>query len=76
MMWVPCYNLPKARAFLIANGFGERMETKEGFGEVIAMATSRPDDQDKRGMLVHNGRKRRVEGAMDEGFKAAGDEAA
>jgi fatty acid desaturase len=76
MMWVPCYNLPKARAFLIANGFGERMETKEGFGEVIAMATSRPDDQDKRGTLVHNGRKRRVEGAMDEGFKAAGNEAA
>jgi len=76
MMWIPCYNLPKARAFLIANGFGERMESKEGFGEVISMATSRPDDQDKSGNLVHNARKRRVSGVMNEGFKSADDEAA
>ena len=76
MMWIPCYNLPKARAFLIANGFGERMESKEGFGEVIAMATSKPDEQDKPGNLVHNARKRRVSGVMNEGFKSADDEAA
>ncbi len=76
MMWIPCYNLPKARAYLIANGFGPRMETKEGFGQVIAMATSRPDDEDKRGTLVHNGRKRRVDGVMSEGFKPADDAAA
>lgn len=76
MMWIPCYNLPKARAYLIANGFGPRMETKEGFGEVIAMATSKPDDEDKRGTLVHNGRKQRVSGVMSEGFKPADDEAA
>lgn len=76
MMWIPCYNLPKARAYLIANGFGPRMETKEGFGQVIAMATSKPDDEDKRGTLVHNGRKRRVDGVMSEGFKPADDAAA
>lgn len=76
MMWVPCYNLPKARAYLIANGFGGRMETKEGFGQVIAMATSKPDDEDQRGTLVHNGRKRRVAGVMSEGFTSADDEAA
>lgn len=76
MMWIPCYNLPKARAFLIANGFGERMESKDGFGEVIAMATSKPDEQDKPGNVVHNARKRRVSGVMNEGFKSADDEAA
>ena len=76
MMWIPCYNLPKARAFLIANGFGERMESKDGFGEVIAMATSKPDEQDKPGSVVHNARKRRVSGVMNEGFKSADDEAA
>jgi len=76
MMWIPCYNLPKARAFLIANGFGERMESKEGFGEVIAMATAKPDEQDKPGNVVHNARKRRVSGVMNEGFKSADDEAA
>ncbi|MFZ3032450.1 MAG: fatty acid desaturase family protein [Parvibaculum sp.] len=76
MMWVPCYNLPKARAFLIANGFEERMESKDSFGEVIAMATSRPDDQDRPGTIVHNSRKQRVAGVMSEGFKPADDEAA
>jgi fatty acid desaturase len=76
MMWVPCYNLPKARAFLIANGYGARMESKGGYREVIRMATSKPDDQDKRGELVHNARKTRVQGVMSEGFKPAGDAAA
>ncbi|MES1989712.1 MAG: fatty acid desaturase family protein [Pseudomonadota bacterium] len=76
MMWIPCYNLPKARAFLIANGFGSRIETKDGFGEVIAMATSKPDDEDKRGTIVHNSRKQRVSGAMSEGFKPTDDAAA
>jgi fatty acid desaturase len=75
MMWVPCYNLPKTRAFLIANGFGPRIETKESYAEVLRMATSKPDDQDKRGNLVHNARRQRVEGTMAEGFKPS-DEAA
>lgn len=75
MMWVPCYNLPKARAFLIANGFGPRMETKGSYREVIRMATSRPDTDDRPGELVHNARKRRVDGTMGEGFKPAEDAA-
>jgi len=52
------------------------MESKDGFGEVIAMATSKPDEQDKPGNVVHNARKRRVSGVMNEGFKSADDEAA
>lgn len=70
LMWVPCYNLPKAREFLIANGYGDRIETKHGYWEVLKMATSRPDDQDKPGKLVHNTR-RRVAGIVSEGFEAA-----
>ena len=42
MMWIPCYNLPMAQRFLIAHGYGERMETKSGYAEVLRMATSRP----------------------------------
>lgn len=76
MMWIPCYNLPKARAFLIANGFGERMESKDSFGEVISMATSKPDEDDKPGNLVHNARKRRISGVTNEEFTGADDEAA
>lgn len=67
MMWVPCYNLPMARRFLIANGYGERMESKPGYATVLKMATSKPDDQDRPGELVHNAR-RRVVGNFNEGF--------
>lgn len=69
MMWVPCYNLPMLRRFLIANGHGNRIETKSGYAEVLRMATSRPDDEDQRGELIHNARKRRVSGITSEGFE-------
>lgn len=69
MMWVPCYNLPMLRRFLIANGHGDRIETKSGYAEVLRMATSRPDDEDQRGKLIHNARKRRVSGITSEGFE-------
>jgi fatty acid desaturase len=68
MMWVPCYNLPMARRFLIANGYGERMETKAGYAEVLRMATSRPDTDDKPGSVIHNAR-RRVSGVTSEVFE-------
>ncbi len=55
-------------ASLIANGFGPRIETKESYAEVLRMATSRPEDEDKPGTLVHNARRQRVEGTMGEGF--------
>lgn len=69
MMWVPCYNLPMLRRFLIANGHGDRIETKSGYAEVLRMATSRPNDEDQRGELIHNARKRRVSGITSEGFE-------
>ncbi|MDP1626712.1 MULTISPECIES: fatty acid desaturase family protein [Alphaproteobacteria] len=75
MMWVPCYNLPMARRFLIANGYGPRMETKEGYAEVIRMATSRPDTDDRPGKVVHNARRQRVSGTMGEGFEESQDAA-
>lgn len=67
LMWVPCYNLPQTRAFLIANGFGERMETAKNYFDIIKRATSKPDVDDQRGELVHNSR-RRVAGSFGEGF--------
>ncbi|MEN6543507.1 fatty acid desaturase family protein [Parvibaculum sp.] len=75
MMWVPCYNLPKTRAFLIANGFGPRIETKSSYAEVLRMATSRPENEDKPGDLAHNARRQRVEGTMGEGFKPSDETA-
>jgi fatty acid desaturase len=74
MMWIPCYNLPMARRFLVANGYGERIETKSGYREVIRMATSRPDTDDKPGSVIHNAR-RRVSGVTSEGFEENQDAA-
>lgn len=71
LMWVPCYNLPKTRKYLLANGFGDRMESKPNYRAVIKLATSRPDDEDKRGKLVHNSRRKRVAGTFGEGYKAS-----
>lgn len=76
LMWVPCYNLPLARAFLIANGFGPRIETKSGYAEVLRLATSRPESEDHPGGLVHNARRQRVEGTMGEGFRPSENGAA
>lgn len=75
MMWIPCYNLPMAQRFLIANGYSERMETKSGYAEVLRMATSRPDTDDKPGEVIHNARKRRVSGIVSEGFEENQDAA-
>ena len=70
MMWIPCYNLPKAQKFLIANGHWDKMETKRGYLEVLKRATSKPDDQDRPGEVIHNTR-RRVAGIVSEGFETA-----
>lgn len=75
-MWVPCYRLPKLHRYLIENGHGDRMEIRNSYFEVLRMATSRPDDEDRPGELVHNARKRRVAGIVTEGFKETGDAAA
>jgi fatty acid desaturase len=40
LMWVPCYNLPKAHAALLARGFGPRIETKPGYLAVLRQATA------------------------------------
>lgn len=41
LMYVPCFNLPKLHALFLAKGFGPRMETKQGYASVIAMAASK-----------------------------------
>lgn len=68
-MWIPCYNLPEAHAFLVANGFGERIEQKDSYAEVLKIASSKPDQADRRGDLIHKARRERVQGTMGEGFK-------
>jgi hypothetical protein len=38
-MGVPCYNLAKANALLIAKGYGPRMTLAKGYAEVLRIVT-------------------------------------
>ena len=67
IMHVPCWHLPLMHKTLLADGYGARMETAPGYIDVLRRATSRPDDEDKPGELVHDGRNR-LKGNFSEGF--------
>jgi len=43
LFYVPCYNLPKLHALLLAKGLGEKMEIQTGYLAVLKMATSKPE---------------------------------
>ncbi len=45
LMYVPCYNLPRLHALLLAKGYGPKMEIRRTYTEVIALATSKPAAQ-------------------------------
>jgi len=65
VMWVPCYRLPLLRRFLIANGYGDRLETEQGYRAVLRKVTSdAPDDAGR-------GRRKRASGTFAQGFEAA-----
>jgi hypothetical protein len=51
----------------MAGGHGDKMEIADNYLDVLRAACSRPDDEDKPGNLVHNGR-RRVSGNFTDGF--------
>jgi fatty acid desaturase len=41
LMYVPCYNLPKLHAMLIAKGYGPKMELQQDYWAVLKLATSK-----------------------------------
>lgn len=67
IMHVPCYHLPRFHKYLKDQGLGDRMETAHSYWEVLRRATSRPDDEDKPGDVVHDGRNR-LKGTFTDGF--------
>lgn len=40
MVFVPCFRLKEAHGMLLAKGYGERMERRDGYGAVLRLATS------------------------------------
>ncbi len=67
IMHVPCWRLPLMHKTLLAEGYGERIELSPSYLDVLRRATSRPDDEDKPGNIVHDGRNR-LKGNFTEGF--------
>ena len=43
LMYVPCYNLPKLHALLLAKGFGPRMEIQPNYLALLRLAISEPE---------------------------------
>ncbi|HTT99139.1 MAG TPA: fatty acid desaturase family protein, partial [Rhizomicrobium sp.] len=43
MFYVPCYNLPKLHALLLAKGLGPRMEIRKNYREILTLAISKPE---------------------------------
>ena len=42
LIYVPCYNLPKLHALLMAKGYGPHMEIQKNYTDVLRLATSKP----------------------------------
>jgi fatty acid desaturase len=55
--YVPCYKLPALHRILRAGPHGARMEIAPGYARVLRQVTSRPDDEDRPGALVHGPRR-------------------
>ncbi len=64
--YVPCYNLPELHRLLMSGPYGARLEVRKGYREVLALAASRPDDEDGPGELIHNARRRAAALRADE----------
>ncbi|MDX2157764.1 MAG: fatty acid desaturase family protein [Hyphomicrobiaceae bacterium] len=58
LFYVPCYNLPRLHALLMAGPLAHRMETRPGYLSVLKLATSRPASEDRPGAIVNNARRR------------------
>jgi fatty acid desaturase len=41
LMYVPCFNLPKLHALLLAKGYGPKMEQQSSYRDVLRLATSK-----------------------------------
>jgi len=43
LMYVPCYNLPKLHALLLAKGYGPKMEIQPSYLAVLRLAAAKPE---------------------------------
>src|SRR3954463_12411633 len=72
LFYVPCYNLPKLHATLMAGPHAGRMEVQRGYLNVLRLATARPDAEDRPGAIVNSARRVRGGTRVGEDQASAG----
>lgn len=72
LFYVPCYNLPRIHAILSRGPYAARMEVQPNYAAVLRLATAKPANEDKPGMLVSNVRRARRGAAVDNNQIASG----
>jgi fatty acid desaturase len=65
LFYVPCYNLPRVHRILSRSPQAARMEVQPNYAAVLRLATAKPANEDKPGMLVSNVRRSRTGAAVD-----------
>ena len=65
LFYVPCYNLPRVHAILSRGPYAAQMEVQPNYAAVLRLATAKPANEDKPGMLASNVRRARAGGAVD-----------
>jgi fatty acid desaturase len=72
LFYVPCYNLPHVHKILSRSPHAARMEVQPNYAAVLRLATAKPANEDKPGMLVSNVRRARTGAAVDNNQIASG----
>src|SRR6201991_91495 len=65
LFYVPCYNLPRVHKILSRGPYAARMEVQPNYLAVLRLATAKPANEDKPGMLASNVRRARAGIAVD-----------
>jgi fatty acid desaturase len=72
LFYVPCYNLPRVHRILSRGAHAGRMEVQPNYAAVLRLATAKPANEDKPGMLVSNVRRARAGAAVDNNQASSG----
>ena len=72
LFYVPCYNLPRVHKILSRSPHAARMEVQPNYAAVLRLATAKPANEDKPGMLVSNVRRSRTGANVDRNQVSSG----
>ena len=72
LFYVPCYNLPRVHEILSRSPLAARMEVQPNYAAVLRLATAKPANEDRPGMLASNVRRARTGANVDRNQVSSG----